>query len=325
MRPNCTLRFSLAVLLILGVSAGCMAKSSATPLPAQTAPTTVTPAPTGTSAPTRASTSTPDDVATLRAIETASIHSLVSTMEPVRLGAYPSADGQWQAEVIRHDCMEYPYPDHTARIAYEQLKLIDLSDGTEITIEDQLQNCDGLGGGGLKGLYWSPGNRYFYFTDWREGQPDGCGNYIVPTIYQYDTLAHGSITVGGGHLSPDKTKLAMWEWQKNEIVIWDLDQGEIARIPGLSVGVTLNGQIAWAPDSGSLVYLRTTFDCAPDFGKTYVIRLNLADASQELLLEQDAPGFGGVSWDTMEQLTLRDEKNEAWIYNLISGKLNPPP
>jgi hypothetical protein len=302
-----------------------MANSSAAPLPNQTAIATVTPAPTGTPVLTRTSPPTPDDVATLKAIETASINALVSTMEPVRLAVYPSADGKWQAEVIRHDCIEYPYPDYTARIAYEQLKLIDLSDGMEITIDDQLQNCDGLGGGGLEGLYWSPGNRYFYFTDWREGQPDGCGNYIVPTIYRYDTLTQASSTVGGGHLSPDKTKLALWEWQKNEIVIWDLDQGEIARIPGLSVGVTLNGQIAWAPDSQSLVYLRTTFDCVPDFGKTYVIRLKLTDRSQELLLEQDAPGFGAVSWDTMEQLTLRDAKNEEWTYNLITRKLNPPP
>lgn len=325
MRPNFTLRISLAFLMISGVSAGCMAKSSVMPLPLQSATATVTPAPTGTPAPTQASTSTPDDVATLKAIETASINALVSTMEPARLAAYPSVDGKWQAEVIRHDCMEYPYPDYTARIAYEQLKLIDLSDGTEITIDDQLQNCDGVGGGGLKGLYWSPSNRYFYFTDWREGQPDGCGNYIVPTIYQYDTLTHRSITVGGGHLSPDQTMLAMWEWQKNEIVIWNLEEGEIARIPGRSVGVTQNGQIAWSPDSQSLVYLRTTFDCAPDFGKTYVIRLNLADRSQELLLEQDAPGFGGVRWDTVNGLLLWDGLNKEWVYNIVTKELRATP
>ena len=90
MRPNCTLRISLAVLLIPGVSAGCMANSSAAPLP----------------------------------IQTASINALVSTVEPAGLAVYPSADKKWQAEVIRHDCMEYPFPDYTARIAYEQLKLI---------------------------------------------------------------------------------------------------------------------------------------------------------------------------------------------------------
>jgi hypothetical protein len=47
--------------------------------------------------------------------------------------------------------------------------------------------------------------------------------------------------------------------------------------------------------------------------------------SQEPLLEQDAPGFGGVSWDTMNQLTLRDGNNNMWTYNLVSKELKAVP
>ena len=128
--------------------------------------------------------------------------------------------------------------------------------------------------------------------------------------------------VGGGHASPDKTKLAMW--QKNEIVIWDLDQGEVARVQGLE-RVRFNGEISWSPDGQSLVYLQTEWDCAPDYGKTYLTRLNLSDMSQELLFEHDAPGFGRVSWDTMNQLTLRDGNNNEWTYNLVSKELKSIP
>jgi hypothetical protein len=268
-------------------------------------------------------TSTPDDVATFRAIETASIQTLIATVPPFVLEENPSPDGKWQVEVIRYDCISYQYPDYVERIAYEQLKLIELGDGTEKPIKDQLQNCDGIGGGGLKGLYWSPNNRYFYYTDWREGHPESCGNYSVPMIYRFDTLTEENVTVGGGHISPDKTKLAMWERQKNEIVIWDLDQGEMGRVQSLE-RLRFNGEISWSPDSQSVVYLQTEWDCAPDYGRTYLTRLNLTNMSQELLFEQEAPGFGGVSWDTMDQLTLRDGYNNEWIYSISRKALTPP-
>jgi hypothetical protein len=172
---------SLTILLIvLFIGQGCV--RNATVMPSLTpSTTTITPTATKSMTPTALRTSTltprpivirtptPNDVATLNSIETASINTVNSTVQPVVLASYPSPDGKWRAEVIRYDCINYPYPDYTAIIAYEQLKLINLIDATEKTIEDQLQNYDGIGGGGLKGLYWSPNNRYFYYTDWREG------------------------------------------------------------------------------------------------------------------------------------------------------------
>ena len=261
---------------------------------------------------------TPDDIATLKAIKTASIKTLISRVLPVVLATYLSGDGKWRAEVIRYDCINYPYPDYIAIIAYEQLKLINLRDGTEQIVKDQLQNCDGIGGGGLNGLYWSPNNQYFYYTDWREGNPESCGNYTVPMVYRFDTVTQESLTIGGGHISPDETKLAMWD--RNEIVIWDLVRGEVGRVQSRE-RVRFNGEISWSPDGQSIVFLQTEWDCAPDYGKTYLTRLNVADLSQELLLEHEAPGFGWVSWDALNQLTLRDGNNKMWIYNLISKEL----
>ena len=319
------LKNSLAFLMMLVVSSGCTTNFTATPLPPFQVPAaTVTRPPTHTPRPTQATPPTPDDVATLHAVETASIQTLISTVEPDVLEENPSPNGKWRAEVIRYDCINYQYPDYVGRTAYEQLKLIRLMDGNETIVEDQLQNCDGIGGGGLKGLYWSPNNRYFYYTDWREGYPESCGNYIVPTVYRFDTLTEEHITVGWGHISPDQTKLAMWEWQKNEIVIWDLDRGEVARVESLE-RVRFHGEISWSPDSQSIVYLQTEWDCAPDYGKTYLTRLNLADLSQELLLEEEAPGFGAVSWDTMNQMTLTNGHNNRWTYDLVSKELKAIP
>jgi hypothetical protein len=317
------LKVSLAILwCLLFMAQSCTGTSPI--LPAQTSPTAIA---TGTSLPTdtptavASRTSTPDDVATFRAIETASIETLISTVPPVVLEEKPSPDGKWLAEVIRYDCIAYQHPSYVERIAYEQLKLINLSDGTEQTIEDQLQNCDGIGGGGLKGLHWSPNNRYFYYTDWREGIPESCGNYAVPMIYRFDTLTQENFTIGGGHISPDQLKLAMW--QRNDIVIWDLDQGEVGRVESLT-RVRFNGEISWSPDSQSIVYLQTEWDCAPDYGKTYLTRLDLSNMSQELLLEHDSPGFGSVRWDTMNQLTLRDGYNNEWVYSISTKELKAP-
>ena len=312
----------LIVLLIFYIttliSYGCEGTVQSTPSPTEVVATqTPTPKPAVTK------TSTADDVATAHVIQTASIDDIVATVQPTVLASYPSPDGKWQVEVIRYDCIHYPYQDYVGIIAYEQLKIINLSDGTEKIVEDILLNCDGVGAFGFDGLYWSPSSRYFYYSDWREGSPDGgCGNYLSLPIYRLDTLTQEIITIGGSHISPDRTKLAMWEGK--EIVIWDLDKGEIARIQGLAPN-SVNGAIVWSPDGQALVYLQSTFDCAPDYGTTYVTRLDLAKMSQTLLLKFQPPGFGGVSWDGLDQITLMDGEGKLWNFDLKSKELTPAP
>src|SRR5688572_20540872 len=230
-------------LIALFISQSCVGNTPSPP--SRTVPVaTQTPSP----KPVVVRTPTPDDVATVRFMETASINDIVATVQPAVLASYPSSDGKWRIDIIRYDCIDYPYPDYVGIIAYEQLKLVNLSDGTEKIVEDLLLNCDGVGAFGFDGLYWSPSNRYFYFSDWREGTPDGgCGNYLSLPIYRLDTVTQEIITIGGSQISPDRTKLGMWEGK--EIVIWDLDKGEIARIQGLAANF-INGAIAWSPEIG---------------------------------------------------------------------------
>ena len=308
-------KISLMVLLItLFTSQNCAGiYPTATPTTMPIASETVSILTTKTRIPKPTNTNTPNYVATDDFIETASINTIMSTVQPEVLETHSSPDGKWQVEVIRYDCINYPYQDYIGIIAYEQLKIINLGDGSEKIVDDQLQNCDGIGGGGLAGFYWSPNNRYFYYTDWREGYPETCGNYIVPSIHRLDTGTQESKLIGGGPLSPDQTKLAMW--QENEIVIWDLDKGEVGHVRGLSPDA-LAGGIGWSPDGQSLVYLQTTFDCAPDYGTTYVTRLDLTEMSQTLLLKFQPPGFGGVSWEVPDRITLMDGNGKFWAYDL---------
>jgi hypothetical protein len=278
------------VLVALFVSQGCGGRVLSTPLTTAVAATkTINPAVTKVpfSGPTTTSTVTPDYVATQNFIETDSVSAVISTVQPEVLETHPSPDRKWRVDVIRYSCINYSYGDYIGIIAYEQLKIVHLSDGTEKIVDDQLQNCDGIGGGGLTGLYWSPNNRYFYYSDWRAGHPETCGNYVVPTIYRLDTSSEETIMVGGGHISPDKTKLAMW--QGNEIVIWDLDNGEVGRVSPLKPDL-YNGRIMWADSTKMIEYLQTEWECAPDYGKSYITRLDLTDFSQSLIAEYDSLG-----------------------------------
>lgn len=303
----------LLILIVLLIQS-CDINPSPVVLPVtQTVDNSTTPArtPSRIPQPTAINTPTPNFEATLQVIATAQVDAILSTVQPVVLEQYPSSDGKWRVDVIRYDCTNFP--GVVDAMAYEQLKLINIAEGTEKIIEDELQNCGGIGAYGFKGLYWSPSSRYFYYTDWREGYPETCGTYLVPFIYRLDVFSQESFPLGGGHLSPDGTKLAMWDG--DDIVIWDLDRGEIGRVRSLAPDF-FAGEIAWAPDSQSLVYLQTELDCAPGYGISYLILMDLGKMSQTLLVKYPPPGFGGVAWNSPGQITLWDGDGNYWTYDL---------
>lgn len=301
----------LLILIVLLVQSCSGSPSPAVLPPAQTAQRSVASTGTPSRVPHATDTPTPDSVATLQVIETEQVDAILSTVQPVVIEEHPSFDGKWRVEVIRYEC--HTFPNFVDSVAFEQLKLINLTDKTEKIIDDQLQNCGGIGTFGLGGLYWSPNSRYFYYTNSREGYPETCGNYVALPIYRLDAVTKEVIILGGGILSTDKTKLAMWK--DGDIVIWDLEKGEVGRVKAI-VSDFKAGSIAWSPDGQSLVYLQTEYDCAPDYGTTYVMRLDIEKMSQTLLIKYPPPGYGGVSWEIPEQIALIDGDGKFWIYDL---------
>ena len=114
--------------------------ATSTSLPVPTASSTAASMPGG-----QSPTATPDMAATVTALQT-----------PRVLASYPSPDGRWRADVIIYDCVKV---GDTGMNAYEQLKLIRVSDNTDETIDSQLRYCEGLGAFGFQGLFWSPNIR----------------------------------------------------------------------------------------------------------------------------------------------------------------------
>jgi len=218
---------------------------------------------------------------------------------------------------VTYDCVAVGGVDENA---CEQLKLIQTDNGVERIADTQLQYCGGLGAFGLAGLFWSPNSRYFYYTNAREGVPDGCGYWERPII-RFDVSNLNLERLGVGYRSPDGTMLATWQGQ--ELAVWDVNEGEIARISVMASDAE-TGPIAWAPDSQALVYVQFASYC-PLSGKSYVVRLDLPALRQTLLVESETPTFGNVIWDVSSELTLFDENGKEWRYMFTTQELREAP
>lgn len=250
--------------------------------------------------------------------ETAIAEAVMATSRPKTL-IYDSPDGQWRVEVTIYECVAVSGP---YEYSFEQLTLVRLSEGSETLVATELIFCGGLGAAGFEGLYWSPNSRYFYYTTSRVGVPDGGCGFFEPLIYRLEA-ANGRVdNIGGGPRSPNGTKIATW--QEQDLVIWDIGAGEVARLPALAMNPGV--PIAWSPDSQSLVFLQSTSDCYPyPPGKSSVFRVELAALRPALLIESEAPIFGRVLWDAPESLLLFDENGKEWCYSFLTGELQPVP
>ena len=145
--------------------------------------------------------------------------AVIFAVRPETQTEHLSPDGRWRAVVYTYPCVEV----EGAQLAYDELRLISVDSGSDPLIAHQLQYCEGLGAIGLGGLFWSANSRYFFYTDARQGVPDGgCGPYTRPT-FRLDVATLATQPLGSGPRSPDGTRLAAW--QDGALVIWDLETG----------------------------------------------------------------------------------------------------
>ena len=227
------------------------------------------------------------------------------------------------AQITIYDCIKIDTRPNADPNAYEQLRLINVSSRKEKLADSQLQSCGGLGAFGLEGLFWSANSRYFYYTNAREGVPDGCGYWERPVL----RLDIGTLKIeelGAGPISPDGTKIVTW--QGKELVIRDINTGfEKGRItPHILNTETGTGPIVWSPDSQALIYIQPESFC-PVSGNSFVMHVSLPKLDQKLLLESESPTFGNAKWDKINELRLFDENGNQWVYTFTNQKLEPLP
>jgi len=299
--------------------------SSVPPLVVTPTQSTATlPATTTSTESTKTATPTPDFYATDYLITlTAIVETVVASEQPRIYKSYPSPDEKWLAQITIYDCIKIDAKPNADPSAYEQLRLVEGISGEIKLVDSQLQSCGGLGAFGLEGLFWSANSRYFYYTNAREGVPDGCGFWQSP-ILRLDVQTLSIEFLGRGTLSPDGTKIATW--QEKELVLWDANAGnKVGTISPYVLNTEMGpGPIIWSPDSQALIYIQPESFC-PVSGNSFVMYVSLPKLDQKLLLESESPTFGNANWDKINELRLFDENGKQWVYTFTNQKLEPLP
>lgn len=288
------------------------------PTPDEAVPVPATLPPATPSSPTPQSTPTPESPTPTPAPPTPDplVSQIMASIAPVIYDSFPSPDGRWQARVVKYNC-SVQEPD--VEVALEQLRLID-SAGLETVADSQLIFCGGLGAFGLAGRFWSADSRFFYYTNAREGVPDGCGFWQPPWLrLEVDSLER--VDLGAGSLARSGQRLATW--QGDQLVIWDVTAGEVGRLE-LEVPGAVAGPIAWSPAGDALAYLQVESVC-PVSGASYLVLVDANTLAQRLLNTSADPTFADLAWDAPEAIRLHDAEGKAWQVDVASGALFETP
>lgn len=289
------------------------AAPTAVPTAVPTAAPTATATPVPTAAPTRAATPTPTAEPTPEA-EPDYTATLVAVTAPRELGRYPSPDGAWEARILIYDCTDL---GEGAVIARDELWLTRLDDGSDHLVAEQMQWCGGLGAAGLDGRGWSRESGYFYFTDARDGFPDGCGYWETPLL-RVEAATQAVTALGFAYPEPGGTRLAAW--QARDLVVWAIDGEATVRVTADVAAANL-GPVVWSPDGTALVY--SQYDSYCTLSGLHLRHVDLTDGSTTAVLDNPPQVLGDVRWEEDGVLLLSAESGAQYQLDLATGTLTP--
>jgi hypothetical protein len=137
------------------------------------------------------------------------------------------------------------------KLSYERLELKDLASGESTLVTDQLINCDGLGPFGLAVLRWSDNGAFLYYTDARQGVPDGLvfGSFL--TVWRLTLADWTRENLGIGQFSYDTEHWVTWDEEHirltntREETEFDLEPADLVVI-----------KVEWLPDSQGVLYIQ---------------------------------------------------------------------
>jgi hypothetical protein len=202
----------------------------------------------------------------------------MESTEPEMIQDWTSGDGQWQAQVIGYDCVAV---DETGlESAYEVLEVTNVESGEGQVVATQLRSCEGIGAFGLYLVQW--GEAALYYTDAREGVPDG-GGYWLPPVYRIAMSDMSIAPLGNGVFSMTRDFYAAWSWDEQTLTLWDINEGEQVATFDAQMPDAPLAELLWLPDESGLLYIQVDSLYPPTH--SYVVHVDLETSEQSLLLE----------------------------------------
>jgi hypothetical protein len=192
-----------------------------------------------------------------------------------------SPDGVLQAEVVVFPCVDI---GNDLVMSYEQLNLVNpLTDESQV-VTDQLIQCGGLGGFGLSIRFWTNNSEYLFFTDAREGVPDGLSGGWIPPLWRVDVSTMHIERLGQARLSPSMRWLAIVD--STQISVMQVDATERSNFLLTPDGMRVT-TLVWLPDESGLIYLQADGDInmSPVSTRSTVTHIDIEMSEQVLLLD----------------------------------------
>jgi hypothetical protein len=181
-----------------------------------------------------------------------------------------------RAQVTVYPCVDIGEQE----ASYERLELIDMATAETQFVAEQVINCGGLGGFGLWVQRWAPNADFLYYTDAREGAPDGLVVDWVPPLYRVRLDELQIERLGQARFSPDGQWLA--SWTQAQIGITAADSTESTDFTLMPADLLIV-QVQWLPDSSGIMYVQADAPFAAS--RSAVTHIDLATMEQNLLLD----------------------------------------
>lgn len=205
------------------------------------------------------------------------IDEIIASSEPEIIQSFP-LEG-FTATVIRYACVEAGGQE----MAYERLDITNTSTNESHRVAEQFIVCGGLGAYGLSILRAAPNGEFLFYTDAREGSPDGLTNgwarpiwRVNPANFQVDSIGQAKFSVTGEWLAA---------WDQTQITVMSVDATDLTEsthFPLMPAGLQLI-EVIWLPDNTGLIYIQA--DAPIGSTRTTVTHIHLETMAQTILLE----------------------------------------
>jgi hypothetical protein len=202
------------------------------------------------------------------------IAAVMAASQPVILQEVDAPAGLWRAQVTVYPCV-----DIGEQVAsYETLAIIDLRTGETQTVAEQVINCGGLGAYGLAVRHWS--DDFLYYTDAREGMPDGMVTDWVSPLWRVQLADLEVERLGQAQFAPAGAWLVTWE--AAQISVMPVNAGTASQFAPQPQDLQIVS-VRWLPDSSGIIYIQTDTPMAST--RSTVTHIDLRDMTQTVLLD----------------------------------------